>query len=988
MDRLDRGGGGVAAYIKHDIYVKKRDDLQLESIELLWLELKVDKSHCLLGVVYRPPDSPASFWDDFQSAIDMAKQCDIANIIITGDLNADPNTTNGKKLERLVDINNLYLHIHEPTRYTPTSQTCLDQLITSKLDIVKTVHVEPPVSTNDHCTIGATFNFKVSNDKAYYRHVWQYNQGDYKGLNEEIRQSDWNFCFETDDINVMCQRWTDKLLNLARQFIPNYMATIRPKDKPYYTSTLRKQKRKVNRAFHKARRTKTLEDWNTYKTLNTQYTKDVDLAKKEYEISLASSLQNPKQLGPRKWWSTVKRVLGFNPESDIPSIRTENNCIISDNSEKAEEFNQFFLSYSNIDDSQSSLPDNIDTCQSSLGHIQTNCNEVYDILKSLDPTKAVGPDGINPRILKETASSVAPSLTRLFNYSLDCGKFPSSWKKANVTPIHKKNCKTKTDNYRPVSLLSCVGKVLKKIVFNYMFNYFRDNFLISVYQSGFTPGDSTVNQLVCLYHTLCEALDKKKDVRIVFCDISKAFDRVWHAGLVYKLRCMGIRGKLLSWLIHYLQDRYQRVVIKGQMSAWGKLKAGVPQGSVLGPLLFLIYINDIVNVVQNNIRLFADDTALFITVDNPEEAAQSMNNDLNKIQEWADKWLVSFNAQKTKAITVSNRNTIDHPPLYFNNILIEEVQNHKHLGIIINKNLNWHNHVEYITTKALKRLDVLYRCRYKLDRKSLEVLYFTYIRPLLEYGDVLFSDCDQLSMNKIEKVELFAARIVTGAIKRTPAQTLYTELSWEPITCRYEKHKLVLFHKMYVGESPAYLNTLMPETVGENVTYNLRNVDHLQGIYGRTNKFRRSFLPSTIQIWNNLESDIRNMDSCDQFKNAINKNLKNTNELYYFGMRKENILHARIRMQCSCLNEHLFNMYIVDSPRCVCGYATENSEHFLMHCPLFNTQRTTMLTNIQRLTDNVDIHTLLHGDNDISEEFNKEVFSSVHRFIIDTKRFM
>ena len=209
----------------------------------------------------------------------------------------------------------------------------------------------------------------------------------------------------------------------------------------------------------------------------------------------------------------------------------------------------------------------------------------------------------------------------MFNLSLDWGEFPSIWKRANVTPIHKKDSKSKTDNYRPISLLSCVGKILEKIVFKYMFNYFRDNFLISLHQSGFTPGDNTINQLVYLYHTLCEALDKKKDVRIVFCDISKAFDRVWHAGLVHKLRCMGIKGKLLNWLISYLQDRYQRVVIKGQTSAWGKIKAGVPQGSVLGPLLFLVYINDLVNEVRNNIKLFADDTVLFITVDNAEEGS-------------------------------------------------------------------------------------------------------------------------------------------------------------------------------------------------------------------------------------------------------------------------------------------------------------------------------------------------------------------------------
>ena len=161
-DRLDRGGGGVAAYIKNNIHVKERDDLNLDSLEILWLEIRFDKSQCLLGVVYRPPDSPAAFWEDFQSVIDMAKLCDISNIIITGDLNSDPNTNNGNKLKTFIERNNLYMHIHEPTRITPTSETCLDQIITSNLNIVKSVHVKPPISMNDHCTVGAVFNFQNS----------------------------------------------------------------------------------------------------------------------------------------------------------------------------------------------------------------------------------------------------------------------------------------------------------------------------------------------------------------------------------------------------------------------------------------------------------------------------------------------------------------------------------------------------------------------------------------------------------------------------------------------------------------------------------------------------------------------------------------------------------------------------------------------------------------------------------------------------------
>ena len=262
-----------------------------------------------------------------------------------------------------------------------------------------------------------------------------------------------------------------------------------------------------------------------------------------------------------------------------------------------------------------------------LSDITVTEAEVLDLLNLIDTSKSTGPDGISPCMLKEAANVIYPSLTRLINLSLQSCKFPREWKKAHVLPLHKKKERNILDNYRPVSLLSCISKILERAVFKHVFNYFRENFLISVYQSGLTPGDSTVNQLVQIYHMLCDALDKKKDVRIVFCDISKAFDRVWHNGLIYKLSSMGVKGSLLSWFRDYLCDRYQRVVLEGEQSTWGRINAGVPQGSVLGPLLFLVYINDITHVVNSNIRLFADDTTIFIEVNDPDEAAESLNND-------------------------------------------------------------------------------------------------------------------------------------------------------------------------------------------------------------------------------------------------------------------------------------------------------------------------------------------------------------------------
>ena len=207
-------------------------------------------------------------------------------------------------------------------------------------------------------------------------------------------------------------------------------------------------------------------------------------------------------------------------------------------------------------------------------------------MKCLNVYKAYGSDEISPCLLKEGGTIIAPILMKLYNKSLELSTLPKMWKLANVIPIHKKESESIRSNYRPISLLSEVSKIFEKIVFKYVYNYFKDNFIISIFQSGFLPGISTITQLTEVCHQFSKAVDDGKEIRIVFLDISKAFDKVWHKGLIYKLQKCGIKGPLLQWFKHYLTDRMQCIIINGQTSAWGSIGAGVPQGSVLGPLLF------------------------------------------------------------------------------------------------------------------------------------------------------------------------------------------------------------------------------------------------------------------------------------------------------------------------------------------------------------------------------------------------------------------
>ena len=226
--------------------------------------------------------------------------------------------------------------------------------------------------------------------------------------------------------------------------------------------------------------------------------------------------------------------------------------------------------------------------------------------------------------------------------------------------------------------------MLEKVVHKHVFNDFRDDNAITTLQSGFIPGDSTVNQLIDIYNTLCKVLDEGKEVRAIFYDISKAFDRVWHMGLLFKLRSAGVTGFLLSWYSDYLNDRKLRVVLSGASSSWTSVKAGVPKGSILGPLLFLLHINDILDDVDSSIRLFADDTCLYNIVDNPFQAAEQLNSDLQKMHRYAARWLVTFNPGKSEPILLSRKhNKPFHPPVLMDQSQITEVESHKHLCVVV-----------------------------------------------------------------------------------------------------------------------------------------------------------------------------------------------------------------------------------------------------------------------------------------------------------------
>ena len=702
---------------------------------------------------------------------------------------------------------------------------------------------------------------------------------------------------------------------------------------------------------------------------------------------IAKDLKNSDNISPKKWWKIAKTFLKSTKKTSYPPLY-HGNADITDNKEKAKKFNDFFLSHSDIDEQNVELPI-YNEPDGPLNLIHVTQDDVKDQINCIDPSKASGPDGIGSKMLKLAGDSIVPSLTRLFNLSLTSHQYPTPWKKANVTPIFKKDDPSDVNNYRPISLLSCLSKLFEKIVFKYLFNFLRDNNKISLKQSGFMPGDSTVYQLVHLYHLFCEALDNKKDIRITFCDISKAFDRVWHKGLLFKLKKTGISGPLLNWFESYLSERQQRVAVSGEFSEWGQIKAGVPQGSVLGPLLFLIYINDITEVVQSEVRLFADDTILHVFVDNPVTSAEALNSDLEQIDRWAKQWIIRFSPPKTESLTISRKKTKQpSPPLYFDGTQIKEVPSHKHLGIILTDDLNWNEHITQITNSAGKCVDVLNALKYKLDCKTLEKLYLSFVRSKLEYGNIIWDNCTQDQIDMLENVQLRAAKIVSGAIRRTHTELLYKELGWETLQERRAKQRLTTMFKIFNNNAPTYLTSTLPNTVAENNQYNLRNRDNFATYKARTKTFQLSFFPRTVNEWNHLPPDIRNSDTASTFRGKLPPKAEAPPVWYCTGERKIAVVHAKLRMLCSPINDHLYShIHVIDSPQCHSGSTCENNRHFLLECPLYLIERRQMMSDLLALNFPVSLNSLLFGNSKLSEAKNIAAFEIIHKFLSDTGRF-
>ena len=389
------------------------------------------------------------------------------------------------------------------------------------------------------------------------------------------------------------------------------------------------------------------------------------------------------------------------------------------------------------------------------------------------------------------------------------------------------------------------------------------------------------------------------------------------------------------------------------------------------------------------VRLFADDSSFSVAATNLDDIEGILNHDLCLVSNWSKQWLVDFNPAKTEIMFFSLNNENRRPRILFNNIEIDYVEHHKHLGLTFSDNGKWHQHIDNIVSSASKVLGLLRLLKFKLNRKTLNQIYISYMRPILEYASVVWDGCTNYEKDKLDKLQYEAARLVTGLTRSVSIVKLNNEIGWLSLRDRRKLQKYIIMYKVNNGITPDYLSSLYPPLIENATPYNLRNSNNYVTIPRRLEIFSNSFIPSSVKLWNALPLEIRSSKSLLIFKNAMLRtyfNVPVVPKFYYSGPRSLCVIHTRIRNNCSNLNNDLFNNHLKESSSCECGDATENAEHYFFRCNIFSDLRIQMFHSLC-IYHPLSLDKLLFGDSLLSDTNNVIIFEAVQTYIKDTHRF-
>lgn len=851
--RADRKkhGGGVAIYIRDGlnckVIAKSNED---DKVEFLFVEITGNDDNLLLGCAYRPHRSIP--FDSFIMKIDVITAT-YSNVIIAGDFNSnllvDSSLRDSMMCSGFSAVNSIM-----PTHYTETCNTLLDLFFvtdTSKILLFDQLSA-PCFSKHDLIFMTYNYNAKHFDETLSYR--------DFRNLNHfELEVNLNNLCWSdmydmpsVDDQAIFLESNIIKLYDIA---VPIRTRIFTAKSRPWFNGHIKHLIQQRDYAHQRWKRFKSESLHLEFKAARKAVNSAIRLAKIKYYANKFSTA-----ITSRSTWSNIREI-GIGRKDNTLDVDIDVN-----------ELNKSFIHTPNSAGNLNSLYDTNTTVDSQFGFefACVSLDIVYSCFSSVR-SNAIGCDGICPRFLRIILPYILPYVTYLFNTIIMSSTFPSKWKHAKIVPIRK----SKTE-FRPIAILPFLSKVFEKVIYMQMVSYLNESALLVDNQSGFRAKHSCITALVDVVEDLRSALDDRNVSILVLLDHSKAFDTIDHSILTFKLRNFFHFSASSARLIQsYIGSRSQSVYTKESISVPLQLFRGVPQGSILGPLLFSMYINDLpLHIINCKTHMYADDVQLYLSssVQHLAEAVDKVNADLQSVYNWASANALSLNPIKSKCLLIRGKssNCDFNLDLNINKHKINNVSSVKNLGLIFNNTLTWNNHINSVVGNINNKLRALWVTQYFTPLKIRILLAKAYLMPTLLYGCEIFSSCDAISKRKLNTAFNNICRYVYGIGKYDHISQYSVKLFGMSLTCLFRQKMLLLLHKIIYTKLPPYLfrRIVFARSVRGNKVIPLRY---------RTYTSEMQFLINVLPLWNTLPHSIQTTSNVVHFKALLTKHFFSQN---------------------------------------------------------------------------------------------------------------
>jgi ribonuclease P/MRP protein subunit RPP40 len=856
-------GGGVVLYVRDSLSSSECEALRKFGTESVFCKIITERNNELIvGVCYKSPNADD---EEIEQLFQAIRESSISHVILMGDFNYPgidwknlDSDSHGRDFLELVQDCFLFQHVDRATRGANT----LDLVLTSEETMIENLEIKEHLGTSDHNIVTWKLICKTDMSRTNTKY-YAFKKADYLGMNEWLSKVNWDVEFDNLGVEDMWTKFMEIINNSIEKFVPISQRKIN-KFPVWMTRKAMKKRKYKSAMWEKYRVSSSYSDWAEYKIALKRATGEYRRAKRNFEKKIARNIKND----PKSFYAYVRGKA--KTKDKVGPLKNSIGELVTNDDEMCNVLNKYFGTVFTDEDITKGLPEVDHVFRSDQGGVLTDIEIDSELvikkLGKLKANKAPGVDGLVSNLFLETAVNMGQPLCLIFRKSLAEGIVPRDWRQANVSAIFKSGPKQEPGNYRPVSLTAQACKILESILRDAMVEHLRRYKLIKDTQHGFVKNKSCLTNLLEFLEYVSEYVDKGMPIDVIYLDFRKAFDKVPHKRLLLKVRAHGINGKIARWIEEWLKEREQRVVLNGKSSDWVKVKSGVPQGSVLGPLLFVIYINDIDKNINSKLLKFADDTKVFSVVETQEEVAM-LRDDLKTLCEWSNDWLMLFNVEKCKVMHLGKKNLGAGYSMNGNDL--EVIQEERDLGVIVQSDLKVSAQCAKVVKTANRVLGMVRRTFECRSKDIILNLYKSLVRPHLEYCVQAWSPHLRKDIELIERVQHRATKMIHGFAKYSYEKRLAI-LGMTTLETRRVRGDIIEVFKILKGfdevNSSKFFELADTRCRGNSLKLHKERFNRNLGKFTFSNRI--------VNAWNRLPEEVVSCDTVNNFKIKLDHFIK------------------------------------------------------------------------------------------------------------------